>query len=155
MWHSGSKCWIIEALGKANFKRLKADLASGVRKLGSQSLASKLGQFRLFDGFFNFLLLDFPKLDNFWDLANFWLSNLLVLAPHALIYHLIYHDRQCNHFHWRQVPWHLAPHWRQAFMILWLFLALTWVVWLSYLTLGWIINKNWQSARKPRCLILT
>ena len=49
----------------ASRKRLKGDLASGVRKLGPDSLASKLGKFPLFDEIF----LD---LDNFWDLADFW-----------------------------------------------------------------------------------
>ena len=57
---------------KANRKRLKADLALGVRKFGPVSLASKLGEFPLFGGFFDFSPLDFPDLDNFWDLADFW-----------------------------------------------------------------------------------
>ena len=62
---------------KANRKRLKADLASGVRKLGPASLASKLGEFPLFDGFLDladFLPSEFPDLD------NFWLSDLLVFG---------------------------------------------------------------------------
>ena len=50
---------------KANHKWLKADLALGVRKLGPLFLASKLGEFPLFGGFFDFLPLDFPNLDNF------------------------------------------------------------------------------------------
>ena len=57
---------------KANCKRLKADLALGVRKLGPISLALKLGEFLLFGSFFNFSPLDFLDLDNFRDLANFW-----------------------------------------------------------------------------------
>ena len=32
----------------------------------------KLGELPLFDGFFDFLPLDFPDLDNFWGLAKFW-----------------------------------------------------------------------------------
>ena len=55
----------------ASRKRLKADLASGVRKLGPVFLASKLGEFPLFGGFFDFSPLDFPDLDNFRDLADF------------------------------------------------------------------------------------
>ena len=57
----------------ASRKRLKASLAPGVRKLGPVSLASKLGKFPLFGGFFDFSPLDFPYLDNFRDLAKFWL----------------------------------------------------------------------------------
>ena len=71
MWHSGSKCQRIRALVKANYKWLKADLALGVKKLGPPFLASKLGEFPLFDGFFNFSPLDFPNLDNFQNLADF------------------------------------------------------------------------------------
>ena len=56
---------------KANRKRLKADLASGVRKLGPDPVAPKLGEFPLFGGFFDFSPLDFPDLDDFWDLADF------------------------------------------------------------------------------------
>ena len=37
---------------KANRKRLKADLALGVRKLGPDSVAPKLGKFPLFNDFF-------------------------------------------------------------------------------------------------------
>ena len=55
-----------------NRKRLKADLALGVRKFGLVSLASKLGEFPLFGGFFDFSPLDFPDLDDFRDLADFW-----------------------------------------------------------------------------------
>ena len=64
---------------KANHKRLKADLALGVRKLGPVSVALKLDEFPLFDSFFNFSLLDFPDLDNFWDLADFWDLNVSLL----------------------------------------------------------------------------
>ena len=71
MWHSKSKYQRIGVLVKANRKWLKADLAFGVKNLGPLSLASKLGEFSLFDGFFAFSPLDFPDLDNFWDLANF------------------------------------------------------------------------------------
>ena len=49
---------------KANRKRLKVDLALGVRKLGPISVAPELGEFPLFDKFF-------PDLDKFWDLADF------------------------------------------------------------------------------------
>ena len=65
MCYSGSKCWRIRALAKASCKRLKADLTLGVRKLGSDSVAPKLGEFPLFDEFF-------PDLANFWDLHVFW-----------------------------------------------------------------------------------
>ena len=77
MWHSGSKCQRIGALIKANRKRLKADLALGVRKLDPIFLASKLGEFPLFGDFFDFSPLDFPDLDNFQDLADFWPFNFL------------------------------------------------------------------------------
>ena len=53
---------------KANYKRLKALLALGVRKLELLFLALKLNEFPLFDSCFNFLPLD---LDDFRDLANF------------------------------------------------------------------------------------
>ena len=66
MWHSGLKCQRIRASVNASRKRLKADLASGVRKLGPASLVSKLGEFPLFDGFL--------------DLADFWLSDLPVFG---------------------------------------------------------------------------
>ena len=49
----------------ASHKRLKADLASGVRKLGPDSVAPKLGEFPLFDEFF-------PDLADFRDLDVFW-----------------------------------------------------------------------------------
>ena len=53
---------------KANRKRLKAALASGVKKLGPASVALKLGKFSVFNGFFDFSIFD---LDDFQDLANF------------------------------------------------------------------------------------
>ena len=62
---------------KVNRKRLKADLASRVRKLGPASLASKLGEFPLFDGFLD--LADFLS-SEFLDLDNFWLSDHLVFG---------------------------------------------------------------------------
>ena len=65
MWHSGLKCQRIGALVNTSYKRLKADLALGVRKLGPDSVTPKVGEFPLFDEIF----LD---LDNFQDLANFW-----------------------------------------------------------------------------------
>ena len=37
---------------KANHKRLKVDLASGIKKLGPVSVAPELGEFPLFDEFF-------------------------------------------------------------------------------------------------------
>ena len=49
---------------KANCKWLKAALASGVEKLGPLSLASKWGEFPLFDNFLG--------LAHFWDLDDFW-----------------------------------------------------------------------------------
>ena len=64
MWYSGSKCRRIKASVKANYKRLKTDLASGVRKLGPNSVVPKLDKFPLFDEFF----LDF---NDFWDLDVF------------------------------------------------------------------------------------
>ena len=72
MWHPGSKYRRLGTLMKANHKQLKADLASGVRKLGSLFLALKLGEFQLFDDFFDFSPLDFPDLDNFQDFDVFW-----------------------------------------------------------------------------------
>ena len=72
MWHSGSKCQRIKALLKANRKRLKADLVSGVEKLSPVFLVSKLGKFPLFGSFFDFSPLDFPNLDDFQNLADFW-----------------------------------------------------------------------------------
>ena len=71
MWHFGSKYQRIGALAKANRKRLKADLALGVKKLGPLLIESKLGEFPLFGDFFDFSPLDFPDLNNFRDLANF------------------------------------------------------------------------------------
>ena len=68
MWHFGSKCQRIGALLTASHKRLNAALASGVKKLGLASVALKLGEFPLFDNFFDFSSLD---LNNFRDLANF------------------------------------------------------------------------------------
>ena len=50
---------------KASHKRLKADLASGVKKLGRDSIAPKLGGFPLFDKIF-------PDLADFQDLDIFW-----------------------------------------------------------------------------------
>ena len=80
MWYFVSKCQKIGALVKVNRKRLKADLALRVRMLDPSSLVSKLGEFLLFDNFFDFSPLDFPNLNNFWDLADFWLSDLLVFG---------------------------------------------------------------------------
>ena len=77
---------------KASRKRLKADLALGFRKLGPLSLASKLGEFPLFDEFFLgladfqdlnvFSLFEFPDLDDFFDFFDFLAcSTLLQLNP--------------------------------------------------------------------------
>ena len=67
---------------KTSRKRLKAALALGVRKFGPLSLASKLGEFPLFDKFF-FDLADF------WDLDNFWPFNfpdfLIISTPPTLL----------------------------------------------------------------------
>ena len=74
MWHSGSKCQKIGALVKVNYKRLKAALALGVRKLGPAFLVSKLGELSLFDGFLdlaNYLTFEFSDLDNFRPFDNF------------------------------------------------------------------------------------
>ena len=62
------------ALVKANRKQLKANPALGVRKLNRVFLASKLGKFLFFGGYFDFSPLDFLDLDN---LANFWLFDFL------------------------------------------------------------------------------
>ena len=81
MWYFESKCRKIRTLVKASRKWLKAILVLGVKKLGPVIVASKLGQFQLLDGFFNFSLFDFSDLDNFQDLANFWpfdFSNFLM-----------------------------------------------------------------------------
>ena len=75
MWHSKSKYQKIGALVKVSRKQLKAVLALGVKKLGPVSVASKLGKFPLFDNFFDFSPLDFPDLDNFCTLAEFWPFN--------------------------------------------------------------------------------
>ena len=59
---------------KASRKRLKAALASGVKKLGPAFLASKLGEFLIFDNFLDlakFLPFEFPNLDNFRPFDNF------------------------------------------------------------------------------------
>ena len=66
---------------KANHKRLKVVLVSGVRNFGLAPVASKLIKFLFFDNFFPdlakfwdldvFSLFDFPDLDNFLDLDNF------------------------------------------------------------------------------------
>ena len=77
MWYSGSKYEKIGALVKASYKQLKAALASGVKKLGPASITLKLGKFPLFDSFFDFSPFD---LVDFWDLADFWLSDLLVFG---------------------------------------------------------------------------
>ena len=50
---------------------------SGVRKLGPAFVASIFGEFLLFDNFFDFSLCDFPNLDGFQDLADFWPFNFL------------------------------------------------------------------------------
>ena len=60
---------------KVSHKRLKAVLASEVRKFGPVSIVLKLGEFPLFDGFFNFLPFNFPDLEDFWDLADSWPFN--------------------------------------------------------------------------------
>ena len=52
MWHFRSKCRRIGAFVNASRKQLKTDLASGVKKLGPDSIAPKLGEFPLFDEFF-------------------------------------------------------------------------------------------------------
>ena len=62
---------------KVSHKQLKVILASGVRKLSPTSVASKLGEYPLFNGFFDLSLFD---LDDFWDLANFWLFDLPVFG---------------------------------------------------------------------------
>ena len=67
---------------KASRKRLKVALVLGVRKLGPASILSKLGEFPLFDGFFDFSLFDFQDLADFWlfDFPNF-LANFSPLLP--------------------------------------------------------------------------
>ena len=62
IWHSGSKCWSIEALVNTCLNRVKARLWSRVKKLGSTALCTS-----------------FVKL----DLANFLL--FLLLLPMTLL----------------------------------------------------------------------
>ena len=50
---------------KANRKQLKAILASGVKKLDPAFIMLKLGEFPLFDSFFDFSSFNFLDLDNF------------------------------------------------------------------------------------------
>ena len=38
--------------------------------------------------------------------------------------------------------------------LIWLFLALRWVVRLSYWSPGWNVNRNWQNQEKPEYLLL-
>ena len=71
---------------KANRKRLKATLALGIKKLRPAFLASKLGDFPLFDGFLDladFLLFEFPDLHNFGPFDNFsdFLASSLSTPP--------------------------------------------------------------------------
>ena len=63
---------------KANRKRLKDDLVLGVRKIGLDYVAPKLGEFSLFDKFF-------LNLDNFWDLAGFWSFDFLDFLAISII----------------------------------------------------------------------
>ena len=59
---------------KANRKRLKAVLASGVKKFGPAFLALKLDEFPLFDGFLDladFLPFEIPDLGNFRPFDDF------------------------------------------------------------------------------------
>ena len=58
---------------KTSRKRLKVSLVPEIKKLGPVSVAPKLDEFPLFGGFFDFSPLDFPDLDNFWDLTKFWI----------------------------------------------------------------------------------
>ena len=58
----------------ASRKQLKTSLAPGVRKLGPASLASKLGEFPLFDDFLDlakFLPFEFPNFDDFRPFDDF------------------------------------------------------------------------------------
>ena len=50
---------------KVSYKQLKVFLAPRVIKLDPAFIVPKLGEFLLYDGFLNFLPLDFPNLDNF------------------------------------------------------------------------------------------
>ena len=61
----------------ASHKWLKASLAPGVKKLGPAFLASKLGEFPIFDGFLD--LADFLP-SEFLDLDNISLSNLPIFG---------------------------------------------------------------------------
>ena len=70
---------------KANRKRLKADLALGVKKLGPLTLALKLDKFPLFNGFLD--LANFRDLDIFWpfDFLDFLaISTLPTPSPPSL-----------------------------------------------------------------------
>ena len=74
---------------KANHKRLKAILASKVKKLSPFFLVLKLGKFSFFDDFF-FDLADFWNLDNFQIFDNFLyfsinLSSFLTLSTSLII----------------------------------------------------------------------
>ena len=62
----------------ASRKRLKADLASGVKKLDPDSVAPKLGEFPLFDKFF-------PDLADFRDLDVFWLFDFLDFLAYSTL----------------------------------------------------------------------
>ena len=71
---------------KANHKRLKAALGLRVKKFEPAFLASKLGEFSLFDGFLDladFLPFEFPNLDNFRLFNNFpnFLASSSLLSP--------------------------------------------------------------------------
>ena len=77
MWHSGLKCQRIGASIKASHKRLKVALALGVKKLGPAFVALKLGEFPLFDSFFDFSPFN---LDDFQDLAIVWPFDLLIFG---------------------------------------------------------------------------
>ena len=77
---------------KASRKWLKAALALEVKKLGLASLALKLGEFLIFDGFLDlakFLPFEFPHLNNFRpfdDFPDFLASSSpLLLSPNPTI----------------------------------------------------------------------
>ena len=72
---------------KASYKRLKTILALEVKKVDLDFLALKLGEFLLFDGFFNIanlLFYNFFDLDNFFNFLNF-LVYFILLLPNLLI----------------------------------------------------------------------
>ena len=73
---------------KANRKRLKTDLASGVKKFGPGSVVPKLGEFPLFDIFLdlaNFLPFEFLDLANFSSFGSIRFDPLFDPSPPPML----------------------------------------------------------------------